>query len=75
MFAGRLQQDTRYRPESRSEKRCVLLGPAGHWRLGLEHGNAFEKIAIYGNKKWQERVSKIGSWFISGDVRYFESKS
>jgi hypothetical protein len=52
--------------------------PRAAWddlKLGLKHGNAFEKIAIYGNKKWQERVSKIGTWFVAGDVRYFESKS
>ncbi len=45
------------------------------FKLGLKHGNEFEKIAIYGNKKWQENLAKIGSWFISGEVRYFESES
>ena len=42
------------------------------FKLGLKHGNKFEKIAIYGNKNWQEITAKIGSWFISGDVQYFE---
>jgi hypothetical protein len=41
-------------------------------KLGLKHGNEFEKIAIYGNKKWQEMFAKIGSWFISGEVKYFD---
>ena len=41
-------------------------------KLGLKHGNEFEKIAIYGNKNWQEITAKIGAWFISGDVKYFE---
>ena len=43
------------------------------FKLGLKHGSEFEKIAIYGNKHWQEIISKIGSWFISGEVEYFES--
>lgn len=42
-------------------------------KLGLKHGNEFEKIAIYGNKKWQEFAGKIGSWFIAGDTQYFEN--
>lgn len=43
------------------------------FKLGLKHGSEFDKIAIFGNKKWQEYASKIGSWFVSGDVKYFES--
>ena len=43
------------------------------FKLGLQHGSDFEKIAIYGNKNWQEIASKIGAWFISGDVKYFET--
>ena len=43
------------------------------FKLGLKHGSEFEKIAIYGNKGWQEMSAKIGSWFISGEVKYFEN--
>lgn len=42
------------------------------FKLGLKHGNEFSKIAIFGNQKWQEYTAKIGSWFISGEVKYFE---
>lgn len=42
------------------------------FKLGLHHGKQFEKIAIYGNRRWQELAAKIGSWFIAGEVRYFE---
>lgn len=41
-------------------------------KLGLKHGNEFEKIAIFGNKHWQEIIAKVGSWFISGEVKYFD---
>jgi len=42
------------------------------FKLGLKHGNNFEKIAIFGNKKWLEFAAKIGSWFVSGNVKFFE---
>lgn len=42
------------------------------FKLGLKHGNEFSEIAIFGNKKWQEYTAKIASWFISGEVKYFE---
>jgi hypothetical protein len=45
------------------------------FKLGLKHGSEFEKIAIFGNKKWQEYSAKVGSWFISGEVKYFDSET
>ena len=42
-------------------------------KLGLKHNNEFHKIAIYGNKKWQQHIAKMASWFISGEVQYFEN--
>ncbi|NQY26978.1 MAG: STAS/SEC14 domain-containing protein [Piscirickettsiaceae bacterium] len=44
------------------------------FKLGLKHGSEFEKIAIFGNKKWQKTISKIGSWFIAGEIKYFENE-
>jgi hypothetical protein len=44
------------------------------FKLGLKHGNKFVKIAIYGNKGWQELSAKVGAWFISGEVKYFENE-
>ena len=42
------------------------------FRLGLKHGSEFEKVALYGNKHWQAIVAGISSWFISGEIEYFE---
>ena len=42
------------------------------FRLGLKHGSEFEKIAIFGNSKWQEVAARVGGWFVSGEVKYFE---
>ncbi len=50
--------------------------PRAAWddfKLGLKHGNEFEKIAIYGNKDWQKMAAKIGSWFVSGEIKYFDN--
>ena len=41
-------------------------------KLGLKHGNEFEKIAVCGHEKWQKVGVKVGSWFMSGEVKYFE---
>lgn len=41
-------------------------------KLGLKHGHDFHKIAIVGNKRWQQWAAKVGSWFISGEARYFD---
>ena len=42
------------------------------FKIGLKHGSEFDRIAIFGNKKWQEYAAKIGTWFTSGEVKYFE---
>ncbi|MGB1199344.1 MAG: STAS/SEC14 domain-containing protein [Thalassotalea sp.] len=44
------------------------------FRLLLKHNNKFRKVAIYGNKNWQETLSKVGAWFISGEVEYFSDQ-
>ncbi len=49
--------------------------PRAAWddfKLGIKHGHQFGKIAIVGHKRWQELSAKIGAWFVSGEVRYFE---
>jgi len=43
------------------------------FRLGLKHGRDFERIAILGNRRWQELAAKVGSWFIAGKAEYFET--
>ncbi len=43
------------------------------FKLGLKHNNEFRKIAIYGNKNWQKISAKLGSWFMSGEIQYFDN--
>jgi len=42
------------------------------FKLGLKHGQEFQKVAIVGNKKWMSYAVKMGSWFIAGDAKHFE---
>ena len=42
------------------------------FRLGVKHRKEFKKIAIYGNKNWQDITARVGGWFLSGEVKYFE---
>ncbi len=41
------------------------------FQLGLKIAPKFEKVAIYGDKNWQELASKVGGWFISGEMQSF----
>lgn len=43
------------------------------FKFGLKHNNEFEKIAIYGNKEWLEKSAKVASWFMSGEIKYFDN--
>ena len=43
------------------------------FKLGLKHKNEFRRVAIFGNKNWQELGAKLGNWFVSGEVNYFEN--
>ncbi len=43
------------------------------FKLGLKYNNEFVNIAIVGNKHWQELAAKVGSWFVSGEAKYFEN--
>ncbi|MBU3068920.1 STAS/SEC14 domain-containing protein [Aestuariicella sp. G3-2] len=45
------------------------------FKLGLKHGNAFNKIALCTNKRWLEVGAKIAGWFVSGEVKTFDSLS
>ena len=52
--------------------------PRAAWddmKLGLKHGREFNRIAMVGNRRWQELSTKIGSWFIGGEARYFEDEA
>ncbi|GAM74030.1 hypothetical protein JCM19241_5226 [Vibrio ishigakensis] len=43
------------------------------FRLGMKLGFEIEKVAIFGDKNWQEMASKVGGWFINGEMKSFQS--
>jgi len=45
------------------------------FKIGLKHGNQFERIAMLGNKPWQEWAVKVAGWFTSAKVEYFEDEA
>ena len=42
------------------------------FKLGLKIGFNIDKVAIYGDQKWQVLAAKIGNWFISGEMKFFD---
>lgn len=43
-------------------------------KLGLKHRKRFERVAVLGNKKWEQVATQIGNWFTSGELAYFENE-
>jgi len=44
------------------------------FKIGLKQGNDFDRIAIPASRKWQKIRARIGSCFISGEVKYFDDR-
>ena len=40
----------------------------------LGHSKEFAKIALIGNKTWEEYVAKVADWFISPQVEFFKNE-
>ena len=43
------------------------------FRFGLKHDKQVERIAMVGEKNWQEWMTKIAGSFVESDVRYFDA--
>lgn len=41
------------------------------FKLGVKHRNDFDKIALVGNKTWEEYMAKFSSMIMSGEVKFF----
>jgi hypothetical protein len=40
-------------------------------KFGVQHRNDFEKLAVVGGAKWVEWATKIGAYFMKGEVKTF----
>lgn len=45
------------------------------FKLGITYGSKFSRIAVIGNRPWEKIASRVGSWFTSGEVEYFETEA
>lgn len=44
------------------------------FKFGVKHHRDFGKIAVFGKPNWPQWVASISSWFISGEVKFFEDE-
>ncbi|MCH9691639.1 MAG: STAS/SEC14 domain-containing protein [Gammaproteobacteria bacterium] len=44
-------------------------------KLGLQYGQQFQRIAMVGNRRWQQVAAKLASWFIGGEAQFFEQQA
>ncbi len=42
-------------------------------KFGLKHNKEFTKLAFVGDKEWEKYAIKISNWFMSGEMKYFDS--
>src|SRR5438309_1219554 len=50
--------------------------PVAAWddlKFSLGHAAQIERVAMIGDKKWEEWASKLGSLLVKGSVRFFDS--
>ena len=41
------------------------------FKLGVKYRGEFTRVAIIGNQNWQKLATKLGGWFVSGEVKHF----
>lgn len=49
--------------------------PKAAWddfKLGMKYRKSWKRIALVGNKKWEQLAVKMMGWFVGGESRYFE---
>lgn len=71
-LAGIADPDIKMLVECRQFEGWELRAAWDDFRLGLKHGSKFGRIAIVGDKPWEKAVARIGSWFIEGEMQFFE---
>jgi hypothetical protein len=41
------------------------------FKLGVKHRQAFKRVALVGDQRWADVASKVGGWFIAGEIANF----
>ena len=43
-------------------------------KFDFKHRRDFDRIAVVGHKRWEEWMTNLFGWFMSGDLQYFEDR-
>ena len=60
--------------DMREFKGWEFLAAWDDFKFGVKHRNAFDKMAIVGNKKWEEQSTAMMSHLMKGKAKFFKSR-
>jgi len=60
--------------DMRDFKGWKLMAAWDDFKFGVKHRNAFDKMAIVGNKKWEETSAGMMSHMARGKVKFFKER-
>jgi len=60
--------------DMRNFKGWELLAAWDDMKFGVKHRNAFDKVAIVGNKKWEETSVAMMSHLMKGKIKFFKER-
>jgi len=60
--------------DMRNFKGWEFMAAWDDFKFGVKHRNAFNKIAIIGNKKWEETSTGMMSHLMKGKVKFFQER-
>jgi len=61
--------------DMRKFKGWEMLAAWDDFKFGVKHRNAFDKMAIVGNKKWEEQSTAMMSHLMRGKSKFFQSRA
>ena len=60
--------------DMRKFKGWEMLAAWDDFKFGVKHRNAFDKLAIVGNRKWEEQSAAMMSHLMKGESKFFQSR-
>ena len=60
--------------DMRDFKGWEFLAAWDDFKFGVKHRNAFDKMAIIGNKKWEEASTAMMSHLMTGESKFFKER-
>jgi hypothetical protein len=60
--------------DMREFKGWEFLAAWDDFKFGVKHRNAFDKMAIVGNRKWEEQSTAMMSHLMKGKMKFFKKR-